>query len=570
MRLKNERNARLLPGALAALLARFGSRRKRDARLAFDSAPHLFNRMFSRSALMQVGSLRSQAMRFLNFRARSFENCYMFEKIIVFLFSIAIAFCLGSSDSFGQGDGTSKAASKAAGDAASSAKKSNLPPKANRSGGNPTSTSQRGGNRSANQASKGNSTGSPKQTAEQQSTSTNNCTENELLIRCDSPECNVSIDGKPQGITDINGELRVPTIPGKRNIVVSKNGYETAPSSVKISCGEPASVSVKLKPKPFEINLKTNLPNSEIFINDPPVLIGKSDENGFFKYRVETGTVYVQARKAGYLTDGKSVSPTAAQKEISLVLKPLPARITLTANVAGAFAQAVGEEKKYDLSEQFSLEPGRRKLIVTVLGYAPTTLELDLQPNQKIEKTLNLERLPIAELLNQAEQFLGKNSPAETLKLCQYVFETEPNNAVANRLVGAVYLNKQDYAKAEPYLSKALEGGETIALNIRRHYNEKFELSSGHDSCQGMLLLSNSSIEYRGLTAAENFKAPYNQIQIVGLQLKKNAALFLGLKITDAKGNKKEYNLFSPHNELSQDGKPFLEMIQRLVQKRKT
>jgi hypothetical protein len=396
------------------------------------------------------------------------------------------------------------------------------------------------------------------------------CLESEILLRCDLPECQVLLDGKSQGITDLNGVLQFPAANGNRNIVVSRDGYETARTSASVSCGEVKAVTVKLKAKPFEIRLKTNLPNCDIFINDPPELIGKTDDYGVFSFTARSGTVFIQARKTGYLSDSKSVSAVAGQKEVALNLNPMPARVSIITTAKGVFAQAEGDEKIHDASEPFSIEPGRRRLFITALGHKSLTIELTLQPNQRVEKSVELERLPVAGLILQAEQFLKDKSFDKTLRLARYALEAEPNNGAANRLIGTIFLEKQNYPEAEAYLLKALDGGETVVLNVRRHLNEKFELSAGHGAaCEGQLLISKSGIEYRGLTAtAENFKVSSGNFQILGLQLKKNTALALSLKVTEARGGKKDYNFFSREKELSQDGKPFLSLIQRLLQRR--
>lgn len=392
------------------------------------------------------------------------------------------------------------------------------------------------------------------------------CSETALLVSCALPECNVLVDGKSQGITDLKGEIQISVARGRRNIVVSKNGYETAQATANVACGALETVKVALKSKPFDIKVKTTPSDCDIFINDR--LVGKSDANGFYNIPAKSGTVYVQARKEGYLSDSLSVSPAAAQKEILLKLKPLPALVTLNAKAKNAFAQLDGDEKKYDLTEVVSVEPGRRKLTVTALGYAPLVVELDLKPAQKVEKTIVLDALPVDRLLALAESYLKNKSPAEALELCRAALEAEPENASAKRLTGTIYLEKQDYAKAEPFLLEAMKAGETIELKIRRHTGEKFELTGGHDACAGFLILSKNAAEYRGSTGSpENFKAAYSQIQTAGIQLKKNAALYLSLKVADAKGGKKDYNFYfyAKDKELTQEGKPYLEMIQRLI-----
>lgn len=499
----------------------------------------------------------------------------MFGKICLFL--IAFTFCFVVSDVCGQGDGQSQAGGKKPEDKKKSppnnAPKPTNPPKKT----NPPETKSNPPKKSNPPEIKSNPSGKAPRQARKNDPPANNpppnnsavnrCVESELLIRCNSSECSVSVDGRSEGITDLSGELRVSVAGGKRKLIISKNGYESASLVASAGCGELETVSVKLKPKPFNLRLKTNLPQCDILINDSPAVIGKSDEKGNFSFRVETGTVYVQARKAGYLTDSLTVSPEEAQNEIRLNLKPIPAKIILLSNVKKAVAYtAEKSEKKYETSEQITLEAGPQKLIVTALGYVSQILELDLKPNEKLEKQINLERLPISQLLRQAEQSFKPNSFTETLELCDLVFETEPENPTAHRLVGAVYLEKQNYAEAEARFSKAVRGNEIITFNICRYYNEKFEFTDKSVSCQGLLLVGKNEIEFRGSSvAAQNFKVSGGQIQLLGLQIKKNAFTCLSLKVADAKGNKKEYSFFGVDADKNKNVKPYLELIQRII-----
>lgn len=76
-----------------------------------------------------------------------------------------------------------------------------------------------------------------------------------------------------------------------------------------------------------------------------------------------------------------------------------------------------------------------------------------------------------------------------------------------------------------------------MELHVRRHSREDFDLLKGHDFCEGFLYLGKSDVEYRGRqVTTENFKVPYTQVQIVGVQLKKSVAVYLGTKISDTHG----------------------------------
>ncbi len=107
---------------------------------------------------------------------------------------------------------------------------------------------------------------------------------------------------------------------------------------------------------------------------------------------------------------------------------------------------------------------------------------------------------------------------------------------------------------------------QTIKLRIRRHPRENFDPIKGHDACEALLILGKGEVEFQGLRdTSDNFKIPYNQIQLGGMQLKKGVALFLSTKVTVAGGKKREFNFYSFDNELSQAGAPYLTLVQQLL-----
>lgn len=199
------------------------------------------------------------------------------------------------------------------------------------------------------------------------------------------------------------------------------------------------------------------------------------------------------------------------------------------------------------------------------LGYSPATFEVNPVPDEKITKSITLERLPTAELISRAEKLYSQRAYRDVLTLCKYAFELDGNNPSAHRLAGLTYLAEQDFARAGAHLDRALAANETIRLQVRRHLRESFDLNKGHADCDGVLLLSKNEVEFQGLRdASENYKVPYGQVEITGIQLKKNVALYLGTKVTP-RGKKKEYNFYSFDNELSQAGRLFLNMLQLLL-----
>jgi hypothetical protein len=378
----------------------------------------------------------------------------------------------------------------------------------------------------------------------------------------------VTVDGEPRGLTNDGGELLVEGVrQGTRTVAISKQGYGGDSLSFKLGCGASETANLSLKIRPVKLRVRTNPPEAEVFVGDPPAAVGRSDAQGFFDYVANTPRLLVTARRRGYLDDNRrvNVNPGVAQQDVVLNLKAIPAQLSLTVNVPGARARVDGGAPSPLTAEPLALAPGAHRLQVEALGYTPAAIELTAAPGETPKRSVVLERLPVAELVVRAEAAFRASAYEDVLKLCGYVREADPAAPAAHRLEGMVHLTRQDYARAEPHLAAALAGGETVELRVRRHVRENFDPLKGHDACEGSLYLRKGEVEYRGRqTAGENFAAPYARVRVVGVQMKKNAA-YLGTKVSDARGKRQDYNFYSFDSELTPSGRPYLEMIQRLL-----
>jgi hypothetical protein len=373
-----------------------------------------------------------------------------------------------------------------------------------------------------------------------------------------------------RGLTNDGGELLVEGLPqGAHTVAISKPGYEGDSRVLTLACGASAAADLSLKIRPVRLRVRTNPPEAEVFVGDPPAPVGRSDTQGLFEYVANTPRLLVTARKPGHLDDNRRVNlnPDAArQPEVVLTLKAIPAHLSIAANVPRARARVDGGAARLLTAEPLALAPGPHRVEVDALGYAPAPLELTAAPGEVTKRSVKLERLPVAELTARAAAAYQAGAYEDVLTLCGYAFEAEPAAPAAHRLEGMVHVARQDYARAEQHLAAALAGGETVELHVRRHPGESFDPLKGHDACEGFLQLGKGEVEYRGRQfAGENFKVPYAQVQVVGVQLKKNVSAYLGTKVSDARGKKRDYNFYSFDRELTAAVRPYLEMIQRLL-----
>ena len=391
----------------------------------------------------------------------------------------------------------------------------------------------------------------------------------ELVVRCGEPGCRVSIDGNFRGLTNDKGELSVENLQGgPHKIEVSKQGYKDNSRTISLQCGASEAADLGLRINPVRLRVRTAPPGADVFVNDQPVPVGRSDAAGLLELTAETHSLLIQVRKEGYFEDSRRVrvSPDAGGREIELTLKPIPAQLVVAANVAGARARVGKGDPRPLTSEPLSLAPGAHRIVVDALGYAPAAVELTAAPGETIKRSVTLARLPVAELIAQAESALRERAYETVLALCASAFEADRDAPAAHRLVGLAHVARQDFAAAAPHLARALAGGEVIQFPVRRHARESFDLLKGHDACEGWLLLGKGEVEYRGRqAAAENFRVPYAQLLVADVGLKKNVAAFLPTKVADARGRRQDYNFYSFDKELTQAGRPYLEMIRALL-----
>lgn len=352
------------------------------------------------------------------------------------------------------------------------------------------------------------------------------------------------------------------------NVKVTKPGYEPFAKEVgRIDCAAQEELKASLLAKPVTLRVRTDPPESEIYLEGQKQPFGKSDAKGLFSYLLSKPTLLIEARRQGYLSATKTIflAPEVGAKEILLSLEPIKATLRIVSNVETARVSLDTDQTSRLVTEKIPLSPGRHTITVKALGYAPAEFEVSVKPEETVTKDLKLERLPINALQEQAATFFSKRAYDDVVKLAQYMLEADATNAAANRLLGLVYLERADLGNAQSRFEKALAGGETVVLPVRRHPGEKFETNKGHDACDAQLILSKSELEFKSTrNPAENFRVPYAQVQITGLQVKNSVASYLKTKVT-VNGKNRDYNFYSFDRELSQAGKPYLEMVQRLM-----
>jgi hypothetical protein len=405
------------------------------------------------------------------------------------------------------------------------------------------------------------------------------CEDSDLVVVCGMRGCEISLEGSDSKrgrfrqlskmVTDDLGGYTFQVIGNQfYRVTVTKPGYELfGPEIKKVDCDDQQELKAPLRAKPVTLRIRTQPAESDIYFEGQKQAIGKSDSSGLFTYLLNKPTLLIEARKKGYLSDTRTVllAPEWASREVVLSLSAISATLQLTSNVQNARVTIDNSAQSKSVSERILLPHGQHSISVEALGYVPAKFDLSVRPEESVARQITLERLPLASLQIQAESLFLNRAYDDVLKLAQFMFEADAASPAAHRLVGLVHVERAEFANAQSHLEKALAGSEPVALRIRRHTAEKFELNKGHELCEAQLTLGKSDLEFRSTrNLAENFKVSYDQVQLGSIQLKSSTAAYLSTKVT-VNGKRRDYNFYSFDRELSALGKPYLEMVQRLL-----
>lgn len=391
-----------------------------------------------------------------------------------------------------------------------------------------------------------------------------------IVLQCGTPNCTVTLNKQSIGRTDSNGELRFPAHRGTMKLTVSKEGYKSSSADVRLGCGETKAVSLKPSAPLLQVRVHTDPPNSEVRINQ--VLQGRSGDDGLLVFHAAPERTLLVVSKPGYLSDTQilDLAPQTTPREIATVLIPIPAKLTLQMQdrIEGARVAVDDAAARYDAYEPLQLAPGSHRITVEALGYAPASVEVTAVAGGSESRAVNLQRLALADLRTQAENSYQARHYAEVYTLCKYLLEAETQSAFAHRLLGLSYLAQGAYPQAEQHLKMALDGNETFTLNVRRHPGEKFDMQKPHTNCSATLTFRKNEVLFKGSAwSTDDFQVPYAQVQIKNIQLRYNTVVYLSASVTPGKGKRKEFNFYSYDNELSQSGRPYLELLARLLQR---
>lgn len=296
-----------------------------------------------------------------------------------------------------------------------------------------------------------------------------------------------------------------------------------------------------------ELILKTNLAGCAVSLDNGSQ--GKTGQDGTLNIpKLKPGSHTLVVTKAGYQKYQSVVELSAGQRqEVEVALAPLPVELNVSVKTPGAKIQIA--DQIFDGSAQISLAPGTYEVKVTKPGYRTVTQEVQLRPAARPETiSVAMERVPLEELLAQAEQDFKTQRYDQVIAACLDVISAQPDHPRAVLLLGQSYFIKENHDDSVFYLVKAARLGEQATLPVKHHHSYGF--------CSGQLIIRKDLFGFRADDGEHSFGAAWAKVYELSSESYRGVQR-LHTRVSVPKGrkeSKQDFNFFAAKSTTTSSG----------------
>jgi hypothetical protein len=182
-------------------------------------------------------------------------------------------------------------------------------------------------------------------------------------------------------------------------------------SSIRITKKDPNSI---VRPKVLpEASLSISvMPLDSAVLLDGQEVKGLKERNDNGAINLKPGTYVITARKVGYSEQQRTVVLSSGQSlTVELNLSPLPGKLSVTPNVAGADISINGQGNYSGSINDLMIGPGTYEITISKSGYEKTIREVIIEPAQTITLDVALEpikRVPVRTSMTLSTSNEGK------------------------------------------------------------------------------------------------------------------------------------------------------------------
>ncbi len=323
-----------------------------------------------------------------------------------------------------------------------------------------------------------------------------------------------------------------------------------APAPKSSTPKPPPVVREPAKPKPLtaELTITTNPPGCAVLVDGNRRGVTNSD--GLLNLAsLKPGRHIVKVQKTAYREDMRTIDVSAGQSQVmNISLSALPGTLNIKPNVVGARIEYSGSGSTGSFNDQVigqQLAAGQYQLRVSKQGYKTEVRPFEVRPAETVSLSVMLNPVTPAEMLSQAELDFQQKRYRDVIDSCLGVLKSQPDNALANHLLGVSYYLTEKFPESIPPLVRAVKGGREVVLPIKHHHRGP---NMGMDDalCSGKLTFRKDSFAFNSSdVGGHDFNLPYNKIYEIKQEAQKAGRL--NLKIGIPKGNKEERKDYNFH-----------------------
>lgn len=253
---------------------------------------------------------------------------------------------------------------------------------------------------------------------------------------------------------------------------------------------------------------------------------------------VQPGRHVVVARKEGHREATSVVEVAGGRAEVlQLALAPLPGRLSVTADVAGALLRVGDAEQSLPL-RGLELAAGSHRVTVSREGFTTAVHQVEIRPGADTTLDLRLEPAPIDDLLRTAAGQLAAGDYRAAVEAARSVVSMRPDAGAAHRLLGTALYERGDFEESIRPLRQAIRLGQEVVLSTR-HRHGGGGLREGF--CNGTISLSRTAVTFVSRDEPEHgFSTTPDRL--TGVQVEQSAgrnAFRVNASLTDADGGRR-------------------------------
>lgn len=261
-------------------------------------------------------------------------------------------------------------------------------------------------------------------------------------------------------------------------------------------------------PAPRSLTINSTPGDCQVFLNGQ--LRGSTNASGVLTIRsLKPGSYKVTLRKKNYADHERSVVVAASGTIESFLLSPVPGRLNVTPNIAGALITVRNLGQYPEKITDLEVAPGSYDIEVKKPGFRTVTQTVLIAAGAPFFLPITLEKMTVDEMLREGEAALRRGETNEAMSVFQAAAAEQPNNPKVSKLIGTAYFNSHQYESSTTYLAEAISRGDQVSFRVK-HRHSPLVL------CTGIITLTSKTFSFKsedGYQVGHDFEIPYDKFK---------------------------------------------------------